>query len=162
MSVQPIPPGFHSVTPHLCIAGCAEAIEFYKKAFGAEEIRRESMPGSTKLMHASIKIGDSMLMLADDFPEFRPDGKSNDPRALGGTSVTIHIYSADAQGLYDRAVAAGCTVTMPMAEQFWGDLFGSVTDPFGHSWSIAQVVKKPTPEEMEAAMMASFAEMGKG
>jgi PhnB protein len=145
-AVKPIPEGMHSVTPHLVCAGAADAIEFYKKAFGAIEGGR--MPGPDgKLMHAQIKIGDSHVMLVDEFPDWGSVG----PKALGGTPVTLHLYVPDADAVFQKAIDAGATVKMPIADMFWGDRYGVVTDPFGHSWSIATHIKDMTPEEMAAA-----------
>lgn len=158
-TIPPIPAGFHSITPHLCVKGAAKAIEFYKAAFGAEEIRRMPMPGDERLMHAAIRIGDSIVMLVDDFPEWR-GGKGGTPEALGGSPVTIHLYVTDARAAMAQAEAAGCNVTMPVNEAFWGDLFGACTDPFGHHWTIATQVRIPTPEESAAALAAMFSESG--
>lgn len=148
-SVQPIPPGFHAVTPHLVCAGAAEAIAFYQRAFGAEELSRLPGPGS-RIMHAMIRIGDSVLMLVDEFPEMGAKG----PASLGGTPVTLHLYVTDADAAFARAVQAGATARMPVAEQFWGDRYGIVVDPYGHQWSIATHVKDLTPEQMMEGMKA--------
>lgn len=155
MAVKAIPDGFTAVTPHLVIDGAAEAIEFYKRAFGAEELGRMAMPDGKRLMHAMISIGGAMIMLVDAFDETCMKG----PKALGGTPVTIHLYVEDAKAAFDRAVKAGCEATMPLAEMFWGDLFGTLRDPFGHSWSIAQHVKDLTPEQMEAGAKEAMAAM---
>jgi uncharacterized glyoxalase superfamily protein PhnB len=145
--VDAIPEGMHSVTPHLVCEGAADAIEFYKKAFNAVETAR--MPGpNNKLMHAAVKIGDSTVMLADDFPDYGGLG----PKALKGSPVTLHLYVKDADAIFAQAVAAGATVKMPIADMFWGDRYGQVTDPFGHHWSIATHIKDMTPEEMNEAM----------
>ncbi|WP_426177069.1 VOC family protein [Massilia sp. TWR1-2-2] len=145
-AVKPIPEGMHSVTPHLVCAGAADAIEFYKKAFGAVEGGRMPGPGG-KVMHAQIMIGDSHVMLADDFPDYGSVG----PKALGGTPVTLHLYVPNADEVFQRALDAGATVKMPICDAFWGDRYGILTDPFGHSWSVATHMKDMTPEEMEAA-----------
>ncbi|MFC0134559.1 glyoxalase [Massilia eurypsychrophila] len=144
--VKPIPEGMHSVTPHLVIAGAADAIEFYKKAFGAVEHARMAGPGG-KVMHAQITIGDSHVMLADDFPDWGSVG----PKALGGTPVTLHLYVPNADEVFQRALDAGATVKMPICDAFWGDRYGILTDPFGHSWSVATHIKDMTPEEMAEA-----------
>ncbi|MTV39436.1 VOC family protein [Duganella radicis] len=137
----------HTVTPHLVCEGAADAIEFYKKAFNAVEIMR--MPGENgRLMHAAIKIGDSTIMLADDFPQYGGFG----PKALKGSPVTLHLNSPDVDAAFQQAVDAGASVRMPPADMFWGDRYGQVTDPFGHHWSIATHIKDMTPEEMMAAM----------
>lgn len=151
-SVKPIPEGMHSITPHLTCAGAAEAIEFYKRAFEATELARMAGPGG-KLMHAMLKIGDSMIMLVDEFPEWGGTG----PKTLNGTPVTIHLQVPDADAVFNRAVAAGATVKMPIADMFWGDRYGMVIDPFGHSWSIATHIKDMTPQEMEQAGRDAFA-----
>jgi PhnB protein len=144
---KPIPQGMHSVTPHLVCAGAADAIEFYKKAFGALESAR--LPGSDgKLMHAAIRIGDSTVMLADEFPEWGSVG----PKSLKGSPVTIHLYVEDADKFVERAVKAGAKVTMPVSEQFWGDRYGKLEDPFGHHWSVATHVRDVSREEMDEAM----------
>ena len=148
MPVNPVPNGFHSITPHLVVRGAAKAIEFYKQAFGAESLGAMAMQGSDKLMHATIKIGDSMIMLADDFPEW---GSHSPQNSTVGSGVVIHIYTADTDGMFQKAVAAGATVKMPPMDMFWGDRYAQVTDPFGHRWSIGTHVKDVAPEEMEAA-----------
>jgi len=147
--VKPIPDGMHSVAPHLVCAGAAEAIEFYKKAFGAMEQAR--LPGPQgKLMHAMIRIGDSAVMLADEMPEWGALG----PKALKGSSVTIHLYVDDADAFVARAVRAGAKVTMPVSDMFWGDRYGKLEDPFGHQWSVGTHVRDVTMEEMQQAMRA--------
>ena len=145
--VEAIPPGMHTVTPHLACEGPAKAIDFYKKTFDAEELMR--MPGANgRLMHAALKIGDSVVMLADAFPEYG----GFDPLALKGSPVTLHMYVQDADAVFKQAVEAGATVRMPLADMFWGDRYGQVTDPFGHHWAIATHIKDMTPEEMMEAM----------
>ena len=144
---KPIPEGMHSVTPHLVCAGAADAIEFYKKAFGAEGQGR--MPGPDgRLMHAAIRIGDSTVMLVDEMPEWGSLG----PKSLKGSPVTIHLYVEDADKFVERAAKAGAKVTMPVSEQFWGDRYGKIEDPFGHHWSVATHVRDVSREEMDAAM----------
>lgn len=145
--VKPIPEGMHSVTPHLVCAGAAEAIEFYKRAFGAEEAARLMAPDG-KLMHANIRIGDSAVMLVDEFPDMGCLG----PNALNGSPVTIHLYVNDVDRSFERAVAAGATVVMPLQDMFWGDRYGIVKDPFGHQWSMATHIRDLTPAEIEAGM----------
>lgn len=153
--VDPIPAGMHTVTPHLICAGASDAIEFYKKAFGAEELTRLETPDG-KIMNASIRIGDSMLMLVDEMPDWGSLG----PKARGGSTVSIHLQVADADTAYDRAVQAGATGKMPVAEAFWGDRFGMVEDPFGHVWSFGTRVKNLTQEEI--AVAAADAKCGEG
>ena len=145
-AVKPIPDGFHSLTPHLVVKGCAKAMDFYKQAFGAEELGRHAMPDGS-IMHALMRIGDSMLMLNDEFPQMGAKG----PSTIGGTPVTLHIYVQDADKSWQQALSAGATVTMPLADQFWGDRYGIVTDPFGHHWSIATHKVDLSPDQMMAA-----------
>ena len=141
--MKKIPEGMHSITPHLVCAGAAKALEFYQKAFGATEVGR--LPGPDgRLMHAAMKIGDSTVMLADEMPEWGSLG----PKALKGSPVTIHIYVEDVDALVARAEKAGAKVTMPVADQFWGDRYGKLEDPFGHHWSVATHVRDVTPDEM--------------
>jgi uncharacterized glyoxalase superfamily protein PhnB len=142
-----IPDGMHTVTPHLICAGAAEAIEFYKKAFNAIETARIPGPDG-RLMHASVRIGDSTVMLVDEMPEHGALG----PHSLKGSSVTIHLQVEDADALAERAVRAGAKPLMPVTEMFWGDRYGQVEDPFGHRWSIATHVRDVDPAEMEKAM----------
>ena len=146
-AVEPIPEGMHTVTPHLICAGAAEAIEFYKKAFGAVELSR--MPGADgKLMHASFRIGDSVIMLNDEMPEWNTFG----PKHLKGSPVTIHLYVENADAVFDQAVRSGAKVTMPLDDMFWGDRYGKVEDPFGHQWSIGTHVRDVSQAEMQKAM----------
>jgi PhnB protein len=142
-----IPDGFHTISPHLTVKNGEQAIEFYKKAFGAEAVRVTKGPDGT-LMHADLRIGDSMLMLNDEFPDWKVLG----PQALGGTPVTVHLYVQDADAAWKRAVDAGCSVKMPLQDQFWGDRYGQLVDPFGHQWSIATHIEDPTPEEIQKRM----------
>ena len=147
LSVKPIPEGMHTVTPHLVCAGAAEAIEFYQTAFGATELSR--VPGANgKLMHASVRIGDSVVMLNEEMPEWGAFG----PKSLKGSAVTIHLYVENADAVFEQAVAAGAKITMPLDDMFWGDRYGKVEDPFGHQWSIGTHVRDVTPEEMQKAM----------
>jgi uncharacterized glyoxalase superfamily protein PhnB len=151
--VDAVPKDMHTVTPHLVCEGAADAIEFYKKAFNAIELMR--LPGPNgRVMHASIKIGDSTIMLADDFPEYGGLG----PKALKGSPVTLHLYTPDVDASFKQAVAAGATVKMEVADMFWGDRYGQVTDPFGHHWSLATHIKDVSPEEMDAAMKQQMPE----
>jgi uncharacterized glyoxalase superfamily protein PhnB len=145
--VKPVPEGMRTVTPHLVCAGAAEAIEFYKRAFGAVEIAR--LPGPQgKLMHAMIRIGDSVVMLVDEFPEM--GGLS--PKSLKGSPVTIHLYVDNVDAIVERAVKAGAKITMPVADQFWGDRYGQLVDPFGHHWSVGTHIRDVSTEEMQQAM----------
>ena len=148
--VQAIPPGMMTITPHLVCHGAADAIAFYIKAFAAVEMGR--LPGPDgRLMHAQLTIGDSALMLVDDYPEHG----SLDPLALKGSPVTIHLYVADVDATVARAVAAGARITMPVADMFWGDRYGRLEDPFGHQWSVATHIRDVGPADMAAAMAAA-------
>ena len=149
MSVKPIPEGYHSITPYLGILKAAEAIEFYKKAFGAAELTRLAGPDG-KLMHAMLRIGDSPLMLVDEFPEMHVRG----PQSLGGSAVTIHLSVPDADAAFKRAVDAGASARMPVTDMFWGARYGFVQDPFGHLWSISTQVRELTPDQIIEAMKA--------
>ena len=142
--VKPIPSGFHTLTPHLVVKGASQAIEFYKKAFGAEELGRMPGPDGKSIMHADLKIGDSHVLLVDEFPEMGCRG----PHSIGGTAVTIHMYVEDVDAAFDKAVAAGAQVRMPLADMFWGDRYGVLADPFGHAWSMATHKEDLTPEEI--------------
>jgi uncharacterized glyoxalase superfamily protein PhnB len=153
--VKRVPQGFHTVTPHLVVRGASEAIEFYKKAFGARELSRSPGPDGKTLMHAEIQIGDSRLFLNDEYP----DMGSVSPLALKGTPVTLHLYVEDVDRLFGQAVQAGAKVAMPLMDQFWGDRYGMVIDPYGHRWSIASHIKDMTPQEMQKAAAEAFAKM---
>ena len=149
--VKAIPDGMHSLTPHLVCRGAAAAIDFYGRAFGAIEQFR--LPGPDgRLIHACVRIGDSRLFLVDEMPEHGALG----PQALKGSPVTIHLQVQDADATFARAVAAGATVTMPLADMFWGDRYGQLTDPFGHRWSIATHVRDLSPEQIRAAAAAAM------
>ena len=147
MSVSPIPAGYHSVTPYLVVKGAAQAIEFYKAAFGAVELFRLEM-GDRRLGHAELQIGDSHVMLADEFPEMGALG----PESYGGTPVSLLIYIPEVDAVFARALAAGATEKKPVQDQFYGDRSGMLTDPFGHSWSIATHIEDVAPEEMSRRM----------
>src|SRR5262245_26169563 len=146
-TVKSIPEGFRTITPHLTVQGGRKAIDFYKKAFGAEELGTHIMAGDS-VMHASIRIGDSILMLNDEFPQMDAKG----PQTIGGTPVTLHLFVPDVDAAFDRAIRAGAKTVMPVADQFWGDRYGVVADPFGHHWSIATHKRDLTPEEIRKAM----------
>ena len=148
------PPGFHSVTPYLFIRGAAEAIEYYKRAFGAEEVFR--MPGPDgKIMHAEIQIGDSRVMLADENPEMGVVS----PSSLNGTSASFMIYVEDVDASFEQAIAAGGEVYRPVADQFYGDRSGCLTDPFGHIWTIATNTEELTPEEFQKRVDEMMSQM---
>jgi PhnB protein len=150
--IKAVPEGYHTLTPHLVVKGASEAIEFYKKAFGAEEILRMPGPDGKSIMHAELKIGDSRLFLAEEFPKMGGLG----PQGLGGTPVTIHVYVEDADTIFNQAVAAGAQVRMPLENAFWGDRYGQVVDPFGHKWSLATHKEDLTPEEIGKRAQAAF------
>ena len=143
MSVKPIPDGYHSVTPYLVIKGAARAIDFYKQVFGATEMLRMEGPGGS-IGHAEIKIGDSPVMLADEHPAMNCLG----PESFGGSPVSLMIYVEDSDAVFAQAVAAGATVIRPLQDQFYGDRSGTVTDPFGHTWTIATHKEDLSPEEV--------------
>ena len=147
--VKSIPQGFQGVTPYLCCKDAASAVEFYKKAFGATEVMRLAEP-SGKLGHAEIKIGDAMVMIADEYPEM--DFRS--PQSLGGSPVTIHLYVDDVDALVSRAVAAGAKLQRPVADQFFGDRLGQLMDPFGHRWSVATHKEDVSLEEIQKRFAA--------
>jgi len=150
-TVKPIPDGYHSLTPYLVVEDAPAAIEFYKKAFGAEECVRMAGPDG-KVAHAEIKIGDSMLMLSEANPQYG----ARSPKSLGGTPASILVYVEDVDAAFDRAVKAGAKVEMPVQDMFWGDRYGKLTDPFGHSWQMATHKEDVAPEEMGRRMKAAF------
>jgi PhnB protein len=149
---SPIPEGFRTITPHLIIKGAGQAIDFYKKAFGAEEIMRMPGPDGKSVMHAEVKIGDSHLMIADEFPEYGCKG----PKTLGGTPVTVHLYVKDVDSVFNQAIKAGATAKMPITDMFWGDRYGKLSDPFGHEWSIATHKEDVSPQECAKRAAAQF------
>jgi PhnB protein len=146
MSTKPVPEGYHTVTPALIVRGAPAAIDFYKRAFGAEEIARMEGPDGT-VMHAEIRIGDSIVMMGEENQQWG----ARSPASTNGVPVSLHIYVDDADAVFERAVREGATVRMPLEDAFWGDRYGKVTDPFGHEWGIATHVKDLTPEEMRRA-----------
>jgi PhnB protein len=147
--VKPIPEGYHTVTPYLCCKDAAAAIEFYKKAFGATELMRMGDP-SGKIGHAEIQIGDSHVMLADEFPEMG----FLSPQSVGGSPVMMHLYVEDVDAIVPKAVAAGAKVTRPVADQFYGDRGGQLQDPFGHKWYVSTHKEDVSPEELKKRMAA--------
>ena len=154
MSVKPIPDGYHSITPYLTVRDATRAIEFYKQAFGAKE--RGVMKGPDgKVMHAELTIGDSIIMLGDEFPEYG----ALSPQSTGGAGMGLHIYVDGVDAAFDRAVKAGAEVEMPVMDQFWGDRYGKLKDPFGHKWSIATHTKDMSADEMKHAMDDAMANM---
>jgi PhnB protein len=144
-----------SFIPHIVVSNAAAAIDFYKKAFGATEIARHIAPDSNKIMHAHLVINGGHLMLNDDFSETMGQ-KPQTPEALGGTPVTLHLQVSNADSAWAQALAAGAQVVFPLMDQFWGDRYGQLRDPFGHKWAIAQTVAKPTVDELEKGAKASF------
>jgi PhnB protein len=157
LKTKPIPKGYHVVTPYLSVQGAADAIAFYKKAFGAKEVMRMPGPGGT-VGHAEIEIGGSRIMLADEFPEMN----FRSPRAIGGTPVTIHLYVQDVDKVAKKAVAEGAKLLRPVADQFYGDRSASLEDPFGHVWHVATHIKDIPMKELKkrAAAMAASTEKG--
>jgi PhnB protein len=157
MSVKPIPEGYHSVTPYLIISGASDAIEFYKKAFGATELFRFPAPGG-KIGHAEIKIGDSPIMLADEYPAMGYKG----PQSLAGSPITLMIYVEDVDNVFTRAVNAGATVKEVVQDKFYGDRTGTLTDPFGHVWHISTHKEDVSMEELERRAKTAGAASGGG
>jgi len=157
MPVSPIPEGYHSVTPYLVLKNAAAAIEFYKKAFDAVELFRMPGPGG-KIGHAEIKIGDSRVMLSDEYPEMGFQG----PESLGGTPVSLMIYVADVDKIYPQAIAAGGKELRPLQDQFYGDRCGTLADPFGHVWTVSTHVEDVSAEELAKRAEAAMKEFGAG
>ncbi len=145
-SISPIPSGVSNLIPYLTCADAPAAIEFYQRAFGAVELMRIAAADG-KIMHASLQIGDSMMMLSEEVPEWGSMG----PNALGGSPVGIHVYVEDVEVAWEQAVEAGCEVVMPLEDAFWGERFGALRDPFGHKWSLSMRIRDMTAEEIQAA-----------
>jgi uncharacterized glyoxalase superfamily protein PhnB len=157
MSAKAIPEGYHTLTPYLICRNAASAIEYYKKAFGAVQ-KGDVMAGPEgKVMHAEVRIGDSLIMVADEFPEWG----SLSPQSIGGSGMGLHIYVEDVDAAFDKAIGAGGIVEMPVADMFWGDRYGKLVDPFGHKWSVATHVKDTSMEEMKEAERAFMQQMPK-
>ncbi len=154
MATKPIPEGYHTLTTYLAVDDASEAIDWYKQAFGAKERLRMDGPEGT-IGHAELEIGDSLIMLADPFPQ----SQTRPPKELGGTTAGVFMYVEDVDAVVQKAVKAGATTTMEVADQFWGDRFGSIKDPFGHSWSIATHVEDVSPEEMADRSKEAMAAM---
>ncbi len=154
MATKPIPEGYHSLTPYLAVEDAAQAIEYYKKAFGAKERMRMHAPDG-KIGHAELEIGDAMVMVSDPFPQ----SSTRPPKELGGTSASVFMYVEDVDATVKQAVDEGATVTTEVADQFWGDRFGSVVDPYGHAWGIASHVEDVPPEEIERLGREAMAAM---
>ena len=142
--VSPVPEDFHTITPQLVVSGVAGAVDWYTRALGAHELLRNAAPDG-KIMHCELLLGDSRFFVVDEFPGAMPS-----PTALGGSPVTLHLYVPDVDAFFDRAVGAGATVLMPVADQFWGDRYGMLTDPFGHRWSIASRIEDLSPTALHA------------
>jgi PhnB protein len=154
MSVKPIPDGYRTVTPYLVVDNGTEAMEFYKRAFGAQEVMRMAGPGG-KLAHAELRIGDSMIMLGDEMP-----GSLKSAKSLGGSPVGVFLYVENVDQAFERAVKAGAKAEMQPTDMFWGDRYGKLKDPFGHSWSMATHKEDVAPEEMQKRMKQAMAQMG--
>jgi PhnB protein len=154
MAVKPIPEGYHTLAPYLAVDNADEAIDYYKEAFGAKERVRMEAPGGA-IGHAELEIGDSVVMLSDPFPQ----ASTKSPKELGGSSVSVFMYVEDVDAVVKQAVDAGATVLMEVADQFWGDRFGTVQDPFGHTWSVATHVEDVPPEEIAERAKAAMADM---
>ena len=153
ISQKPIPEGFHTVTPALVVNDAAKAIEFYKKAFGAQELVRMPSPDG-KIMHAELKIGDSIIFLSDEMPM---PGSIKSPQTLGGSTAMLNVYVPNVDELFKQAIAAGGKEAMPVTDQFWGDRYGSLVDPFGHSWGLATHKEDLSPAEMGERAQQFFA-----
>jgi PhnB protein len=154
-SSNPVPQGFHTVTPSLIVRGAAEAIEFYKKALGAEELMRMTGPDG-KIGHAELKIGDSVIFVSDEFPNM---GVARSPQSLGGCTGTLNLYVPDVDATFKQAVSAGGKTTMPVADMFWGDRYGTFIDPFGHHWGLGTHKEDLTAEEVEERAKSFYASM---
>jgi uncharacterized glyoxalase superfamily protein PhnB len=144
-SVSPIPEDFHTITPHLVVRGVAAAVDFYRQAFGAQELLRNVAPDGRTIMHCELLLGDSRFFVNDEFP----DHGLLSPLALGGSPVTLHLYVEDVDAFVGRAVAAGAQVLMPVADAFWGDRYGILQDPFGHRWSVASRIEDLSPADLK-------------
>jgi PhnB protein len=153
-AVRPIPEGYHAITPYLVVKDAARALDFYRRAFGAKEIMRMDGPGG-KITHAELRIGDSMIMVADEMP-----GGGRSPQSLGGSTVGIFLYVDQVDSVFNQAVSSGAKVEMPLADMFWGDRYGKLIDPFGHSWSVATHKEDVGPEEMAKRAKETMAKMG--
>ena len=144
MTITPVPEDFHTITPQMVVTGVAAAIDWYTKALGAHELLRNTAPDGTSIMHAELLLGDSRFFVVDEFPD-----SAASPSTLGGTTVTMHLYVRDVDEFFTRAVDAGATVVLPVADQFWGDRYGILLDPFGHRWSIASRIEDLSPKKLQ-------------
>jgi PhnB protein len=156
MTVKAVPEGYHTLTPYMTVRDAARAIEFYKQAFGAVEKGVMKGPDG-KVMHAELRIGDSLFMLADEFPQFG----SLSPQSTGGSGMGLHVYVEDVDSAFDRAIGAGATIEMPVSDMFWGDRYAKLMDPFGHKWSLATHVRDMSPGEIEEAQEEFMKQMPK-
>jgi PhnB protein len=156
--VSAIPKGYHSITPVLVVKGAEQAIEFYKKAFGAKELNRAYMPGGNIILHAEVQIGDSRIMLNDEFPEMN----CKSPQSVGGASTALYVYVKDVDKIFTQAIDAGAKVTMPLMNTFWGDRTGQLVDPYGHVWSFATRKRNLSQKEVQKAQQEWLAEIRKG
>lgn len=155
-TLKPIPDGYHSLTPCIMVRGAKRALAFYEKAFGAETVTLMEMPGSDKVMHAEMRIGDCRVMMGDEWPEM--PGSPVSPESVGNAvTSSLFLYTEDTDAAYKRAISAGCKPLMPPENQFWGDRYAKVVDPFGHQWQFATHVEDVSPEEMHKRAMAAFA-----
>ena len=148
--VKPIPPGYHAVTPYLCIKGAADAIDFYKRAFGASEVFRMAQPDG-RIAHAEVQLGDSRVMLADEFPDMNFRG----PQAVGGSPVHIHLYVDNVDAVFGQALAAGAKSVRPVQDQFYGDRSGTLLDPYGHTWHVSTHTEDVAPDELQKRAAAA-------
>ncbi|MDA8017942.1 MAG: VOC family protein [Thermoanaerobaculia bacterium] len=153
-NVPPIPEDFHSITPHLVVRGVVAAVDFYQQAFGARELFRNRAPDGESVIHSEMLLGDSRFFVNDEFP----DHGVFSPREYGGTAVTLHLYVEDVDTVFQRALQAGAEVLLPLADQFWGDRYGIVADPFGHKWSLASRLEDLSPEETNRRAKEFFQE----
>lgn len=145
--VQPIPSGYHTLTPTIFVRGAAAAIDFYKQALGAEEVSRHTTPDGSKVLHGELRVGDSVLFICDEFPEMG----AISPQTLNGSSVSFYLYVANSDESFNRAVSAGATVMRPVEDTFWGDRVGAISDPYGYNWNFSTHVRDVSPEEMAEA-----------
>jgi PhnB protein len=150
--IKAIPDGMHTITPHLVVKGAAQAIDFYKKAFAAQEVVRMLWPDGDRIMHAHLRIGNSPIFLVEEMPEMGSHGPQNGE----GSPVTIHLYVEDVDAAFSAALAAGAKQIMPPADMFWGDRYGKLVDPFGHEWSLATHKEDLTPEEVSKRAQTAF------
>jgi PhnB protein len=157
-----VPDAYQTITPHIVLNDCAKAIEFYKKAFGAKEALRMPGPGG-KIVHAELQVGTSRLMMSDEMPPMPGQpGVYKSPKSAGLNTAALFLYVDDADAWFDRAVKAGCTVRSPLMDMFWGDRFGQVIDPFGHTWALATHTEDVSPEEMKRRAQDLSARMSGG